>query len=265
FIGKVLVGHVAWVTAIPNMTDGIDQPERQKGFEGILSNLVGIDQVLGGNDDAFRRAPHLVIGDRDAIELAIAENVRPVDMDNSHVGIERWNGQKLLPREGTLDRFCSAVLHDVSSKNHASGQERKTHRSRLASPCKGCIGPFGHFDCAALHVSAGIERETPHFQPDYVGDIAAVETPAGCKDLKVMGGRVAGQTEILFALAHNFMEDCRGNPYPAETTGSKVITIMHEPAHSLGYTHQLVRHGARFLPEERPRLFNIGGTEEFPL
>ena len=100
-----------------------------------------------------------------------------------------------------------------------------------------------------------MRRQPAGFEPDDVGDIhpgerlAAAGEVAGAEDLEVVGGGVAGEAEVLPALAEDLVADGRGDAVGAEPAGGEVVAVVDEPPHRLGDGHDLVDEPARLRRE----------------
>src|SRR5437660_302007 len=86
FVGKILVRHVAWVTAKGDLADGVDTEKRNDGLSGVAADLVAVDEALTGNDDAPGCAGQVEISNGGPSNAAVAEAVGLVDVDGGHVG-----------------------------------------------------------------------------------------------------------------------------------------------------------------------------------
>ena len=87
-VGEILVGHVARITAVGHLADGIDAEKRDDRPAGIVANLVAGNESLAGDDEAFGRSGQVEVGDGGAADAAVAVAVGLVDVDGGHVGIE---------------------------------------------------------------------------------------------------------------------------------------------------------------------------------
>src|SRR5436190_819641 len=56
FIGEILVRHVAGVTAVGHLANGVDAQERNDGARRVAADLLVGDQPLTGHNHALRRA-----------------------------------------------------------------------------------------------------------------------------------------------------------------------------------------------------------------
>ena len=79
-----------------------------------------------------------------------------------------------------------------------------------------------------------MRRQAPGFQADDIGDVhrgeglAAAGQVAGGEDLKIVRGGMAGETQILLALAEDFMGDGRGQADRAETANGQVVAVVDQ-------------------------------------
>src|SRR5262249_24840953 len=67
-----------------------------------------------------------------------------------------------------------------------------------------------------------------------------------------MRGGVPREAQVLLALAHDLVDDCRGNAIPAEPANGQVFAIRDQPAHRLADGGHLVRAGPGFPREPLP-------------
>src|SRR5262249_31483459 len=52
-VGKIFARHVAGVTAVGNLADGIDAEERNDGAAGIAADVVARDETLASDDETL--------------------------------------------------------------------------------------------------------------------------------------------------------------------------------------------------------------------
>ena len=81
-----------------------------------------------------------------------------------------------------------------------------------------------------------MRRQAARLQADDVGDIdpgerlAAAGEVAGAEDLEVVGGGVAGEAEVLLALAEDLVDDGGGEAVGAEAADGEVVAVVDEAA-----------------------------------
>ena len=79
------------------------------------------------------------------------------------------------------------------------------------------IPPLRARDLARLHHAPGVRRQAARLQADDVGNIhsrqhlVAAGQVAGAEDLEIVRGGVAGETQVLPALAENFVDHRSGS------------------------------------------------------
>ena len=185
------------------------------------------NQFLSGNDQPLRRPCHFPVRYHGAVNLAVAVNVCAVHMNHPHVGVKRRKGYIFFPGIGTFHLHGGAVGNGVCAHHAAGWNKRNPHGSGPVAPGEGGIGPFRKLHFAVLHSLAGALGKAPRFETDNIGHIAAVDTLSVYQQLKVMRGRVGGESEVLFALAHNFMYGRRGDAACPKTSAGDIISIMH--------------------------------------
>ena len=120
---------------------------------------------------------------------------------------------------------------------------------------QGVIGPLADLDRAGFHHPPGVRRQAARLQADDVGDIHLGERPAaagqvaGTEDLEIVRGGVAGEGEVLLALAQDFVDDGDRQPVAAEAADGEVVAVVDQPADGVGDGRELVGERARLVAE----------------
>src|SRR5436305_6029699 len=101
----------------------------------------------------------------------------------------------------------------VSTEQAPGRQEGQTHGRGLEANREGVVGVLRALDGARFENAPRVWRKAPRFQANHIGNInagqglASAGQVAGTKDLKIVRRRVAGETQVLPALAKDFMHD----------------------------------------------------------
>ena len=97
-----------------------------------------------------------------------------------------------------------------------------------------------HSTVAGLHHPPGVRRQAARLQADDVGDVhagerlAAAGQVAGAEDLEVVGGGVAGEAEVLLALAQDLVDDGGRDAVGAEAADGEVVAVVDQPGDGVG-------------------------------
>ena len=117
--------------------------------------------------------------------------------------------------------------------------------------------PLGAVDLARFHHAPGVRRQAARLQADDVGDIdrgqrlAAAGQVAGAEDLEVVRRGVAGEAQVLLALAEDFVDDGGGHAVAAEAADGEVVAVVDQTGDGVGDGGELIGQGTR-LARRRP-------------
>jgi len=142
-VGCVLERHFGRVAAAGNQAHRVDQPVRDGGSLGAAAELLGVDDALGGDDQAFGGARQVAVDDVDALDVSIAVDIRLVHVDHGHIREEGGHGQQLLPGEGANDLTRGGVGLGVCAEHDAHGKEGHAHGGGLVAPAQPGVAPLG--------------------------------------------------------------------------------------------------------------------------
>ena len=257
FIGEILAVHVPGVAAEGNLAHGIDTPVGNESRRGIPANLVRGDDALAGDDEFLGRPGEVVVGHQDALGPAVAVDVRLVDVDQADIGEQGGDEQVIGAREGALDHLGPAVLERVRPHHVADRVEGNAGAGGLVTDGQGVVRPLRHLDLAAFHVLPGIGRQAARLEADDVGHVDAVEALTRCKDLEIVGRRMAGQPQVLLPLPHDFMKHCGGDAVDAETADGNVVPVFYVLLDRFLYGHDLALQLPALVAEELTSLVRI--------
>ena len=94
-VREIFAGHVAGVAPVRYFADGVDAEERDGRQVRIAAKFLVGDQPFARDDQCFRGAGELEVGDRRAADPAVAVNVCLVDVDGGDIRAEGRQGTTL--------------------------------------------------------------------------------------------------------------------------------------------------------------------------
>ena len=94
-VREIFAGNVAGVAPIRHFADGVDAEERDGRQVRVAAKFLVRDQPFARDDQCFRGAGELEVGDGSAADPAVAVNIHFVDVDGGDVRVEGRQGTTL--------------------------------------------------------------------------------------------------------------------------------------------------------------------------
>ena len=147
------------------MDEGIHGERRDHRAIGVPADLVLGHDLLRG--DQHRRGGEGQVGVhvRVAVDLAIAEPVGAMHVNQRHVRIEGGHGVERLAGIGAGDGLGAPDVHEIGAEHGQGRQERQAHGRRAEAKAEPEMTPFLEDHAARLDVLAQDARQPPR-KPD---------------------------------------------------------------------------------------------------
>ena len=162
-VGLGIVEAVALVGkgAVRDVHEGVDGEAGNNGAVRMQADLLLGDDLFCGDQHGRRRARDVRVHVRVAVDLAIAEAVGAVHVEQRHVGEERGHGEELLAGIRAVDDLGAAHVHQARAHHGQRGQEGHAHGRRAEAQAEREMAPLLHGHAPGLHVLAVDLRQPP--------------------------------------------------------------------------------------------------------
>ncbi|MBF8262199.1 MAG: hypothetical protein HW376_1728 [candidate division NC10 bacterium] len=131
--------------------NGIYKIVRNGGLRWLLPDVIGRDDLFGGNDGALGGHRGLQRRNPGAEAAGVAIDVTLMDMHQSYVGVDSRDQRDRLSGEWILNDLGPGIGQRVGGQQIPARQEGNPHRPGEVAQRQGAVGPLGDFDPPLLH------------------------------------------------------------------------------------------------------------------
>ena len=185
----------------------VDEEAWDDGAIGVAARLLVGDQLLRRHEHGRRRPRDVGVHVRVAVDLAVAETVGTVHVQQRDVGKERGHGGQRLAGVGIGDRLHAADGDEVGAEHREGGEERHAHGRRAEAQAEGQVAPLLEGHRAGLDVVAHDLRYAPRQADRHPRRHHALDGAGRHHELALRAHEVAHQRQAAASRPQDFAHE----------------------------------------------------------
>src|SRR5262245_118240 len=217
----------------------VDDETRDHGAIRIAACLLLGNDLLGRHQDRRCRARDVGVHVRVAVDLAVAEPVSAMHVQNRDVGKERRHRREDLAGVRVLHGLQAAHADQVRAEHREGRQKWHAHRPRTKAQPEGQMAPFLQRDSAGFDVVAEDLRHAPWQADRHPRGDDAAHRSGRHEHLALVAREIAREREPAAAVAKDLAHERHGRAREEAAADTHMVAVL-DPGHRVLEARELL-------------------------